>query len=83
MALLDKQIQFEKTKAESLSLEHSFQHEGAPLSLNVSSRAKLPKLPDFNDQRDCIDAYPIKGLKGLRKMLSGQGILGQLILVLY
>ena len=57
LALLDKQIQFEKAKAESLSLKHSFQHEDAPRSPNVSSRAKLPKLPGFNDQRNCIDAY--------------------------
>ncbi|XP_061193708.1 uncharacterized protein LOC133201936 [Saccostrea echinata] len=59
LALLEKQIQLESAKAEALALEINSKHQSAPMSPDVSvqSRAKLPKLPPFNDQRDCIDAY--------------------------
>ena len=57
MVLLDKQIQLERVKAEALALEIGSKHESAPIAASVQSRAKLPKLPPFNDQRDCIDAY--------------------------
>lgn len=57
MSLLEKQIQLERVKAEALALEINSKHEGVPIASGVQGRAKLPKLPPINDQRDCIDAY--------------------------
>ena len=51
MVLLDKQIQLERVKAEALALEIGSKHESAPVAASVQSRAKLPKLPPFNDHQ--------------------------------
>ena len=56
LTLLDKQIELERAKAESLTLERDTRQEPRALSLG-QSRAKLPKLPQFDDKKDCIDAY--------------------------
>lgn len=57
LALLDRQIQLEKIKADAFKLELRSK-QGAPVESGVvQNQAKLPKLPPFSDQKDCIDAY--------------------------
>ena len=58
MTLLEKQIELEKVKSETLALELGPRQDTLPSGLGAvtQSRAKMPKLPSFNDEKDCIDA---------------------------
>ena len=59
VTLLEKQIELEKVKSEALALEFGPRQDIIPSGQGASSqsRAKMPKLPSFNDEKDCIDAY--------------------------
>ena len=59
VTLLERQIELEKVKSEALALELGSRQDTLPSGQGAASqsRAKMPKLPSFNDEKDCIDAY--------------------------